>query len=669
MELFRKLFLVVALVTGFAFPAISQVNTPIGPGGISLVGPSVLESVQIFPPALFWVGGTGNTSDPAHWALTTGGTSGAGIPGSNTAITFDSNSGTTATVTVDSALRAKSITINKSDLTLSDSSGMTVSGAVTLTTGKLLMNGHTETWGNFASAGTAARTLNIANSTINLTLGSITSWSISSATGLTSTVTGSTINLLGFSAGASLSTLTLPNIVFSGGGAMSLGSGTAGNFTVLGNNSSLFDNVLNVNTWTFTGTMTISGFSQANRVLVLGANSVATTITAAAVALSNAEFRHVTGAGAATWSGTALGDVGGNTNITFTTPINAHWVLNGGLWSDPSHWSLTLGGASSGLTPLPQDTALFDSGSFTLPGQSVTMNYSQYSNMDWTGVTNTPNMLLLDGGNFCGNVTLSSGMTTSNTANFNKMTFYAIGKSFTLTTNGVTFGASIAINAVGSTLTLGSDFVQAAGANPSGGLGLTVSSGTISGNNFNVTLAGQVTLTGSTTRALTMGSGLWTLQTLTGTIWNAASTGLTFSAGPIKILAPSAPTGNRTFAGGGLTYGTVEWGAEGATSTLIVTGANTFGTLQVDADTAPRTLTLPASTTQTATTISLNGAAGNLLTVNSSAPGTQATLSQTVGVVAATFLSLQDQAATGGAAFAATSSVNVSNNSGWTITP
>lgn len=52
----------------------------------------------------FWVGGTGNTSDTAHWAATSGGAGGQTVPTSSDTATFDSSSGT-GTVTVDVALQ------------------------------------------------------------------------------------------------------------------------------------------------------------------------------------------------------------------------------------------------------------------------------------------------------------------------------------------------------------------------------------------------------------------------------------------------------------------------------------------------------------------------------------------------------------------------------------
>jgi len=58
----------------------------------------------------FWVGGTGNWSDPTHWALATGGAADACIPGPNDNVFFDLNSGSGFTTTVDNNAYCGSMT-------------------------------------------------------------------------------------------------------------------------------------------------------------------------------------------------------------------------------------------------------------------------------------------------------------------------------------------------------------------------------------------------------------------------------------------------------------------------------------------------------------------------------------------------------------------------------
>jgi len=79
------------------------------------------------------------------------------------------------------------------------------------------------------------------------------------------------------------------------------------------------------------------------------------------------------------------------------------------------------------------------------------------------------------------------------------------------------------------------------------------------------------------------------------------------------------------------------------------------------------TLKLAAGTTSTVGSFVTSGA--TLKYLQSTTPGTQATLSDASGTNTATYLSIQDSAATGGATWDATAATNVNagNNSGWTF--
>jgi hypothetical protein len=95
-----------------------------------------------------------------------------------------------------------------------------------------------------------------------------------------------------------------------------------------------------------------------------------------------------------------------------------------------------------------------------------------------------------------------------------------------------------------------------------------------------------------------------------------------------------------------------------------IAGATTFYDLTLSPN---NTITFPASTTQTiSNTFSCTGTAGNIITINSSSAGTQATLSKSSGTVDCDYLSLQDSNATGGATWnAGNNSTAVSNVTGW----
>ena len=81
------------------------------------------------------------------------------------------------------------------------------------------------------------------------------------------------------------------------------------------------------------------------------------------------------------------------------------------------------------------------------------------------------------------------------------------------------------------------------------------------------------------------------------------------------------------------------------------------------------TITFEAGSTTTVTDFTLQGEAGQLVTINSSIPGTQFILYKSSGNVSTDYLSIQDSNATGGASwYAGANSVDVSNNDGWIFT-
>lgn len=85
-------------------------------------------------------------------------------------------------------------------------------------------------------------------------------------------------------------------------------------------------------------------------------------------------------------NGTCLGDCGGNNNINFDAPVTKRWINNGGNFSDSTHWS-------DGLTPLPQDTLVFDNNSIAVAGQTIAIDYVIYiKGLDFSNVLNSPTL-------------------------------------------------------------------------------------------------------------------------------------------------------------------------------------------------------------------------------------------------------------------------------------
>lgn len=102
--------------------------------------------------------------------------------------------------------------------------------------------------------------------------------------------------------------------------------------------------------------------------------------------------------------------------------------------------------------------------------------------------------------------------------------------------------------------------------------------------------------------------------------WNPTLTNFTISGkGTINMTSATA----KTFAGGGLTYGTLNQGGAGD---LTITGSNTFQ--DVTNTVAPCTVIFPASTTTYVKDFSLAGKQNELVTVKSSTAGTRATITK-----------------------------------------
>lgn len=82
------------------------------------------------------------------------------------------------------------------------------------------------------------------------------------------------------------------------------------------------------------------------------------------------------------------------------------------------------------------------------------------------------------------------------------------------------------------------------------------------------------------------------------------------------------------------------------------------------------TIIFEAGSTTTVTAADISGAADAVVTIESSVPGTQFTLTKSSGNVTANYLKIKDSNATGGAYWDATSRTNYNfgNNSGWVFT-
>ena len=247
-----------------------------------------------------------------------------------------------------------------------------------------------------------------------------------------------------------------------------------------------------------------------------------------------------------------------------------------------------------------------------------------------------------------GDITLGAGMTITSASAWQ---MYGASGVQQITSNGVTLDAPLTLGGNGEKvlqddLTIGSTRQ------------LTLNGGTVNLNGKTLT-TGTMTNPGLGTKSIAFNSGT---LVVTGSTFTYTGANLTISgSGTISMTSASS----KTFAGGGISYPTLNQGGAGA---LTITGANTFA--DITNSVTPATITFPASAITRVANFNVNGTAGNLMTINSSSSGVQGTLTYTgTGTVSVGYLSIKDLNSTPSPNwYAGTTSANVSNNAGWIFT-
>ena len=371
--------------------------------------------------------------------------------------------------------------------------------------------------------------------------------------------------------------------------------------------------------------------------------------------------------------------------ITYSATGSRYWVGGTGTWdaSTTTHWSATSGGAGGASVPTTTNSVFFDSNS---GGGSVTITATQsVINLDATGFAGEiiQSSALTTSGNLTYSVSIpsyfnstatlniggdlqigptNSGMkingTTTITGSVNfvngsilgtspmsignnlfigggfgngytgTITFTSTSSGKTITTNGIQITSPVVFNGVGGVWSL-QDTLSIGGPQP-----LTITNGTLTTNNHTIS-----TKYISNAGTINAGSSLLDCYQSGGTNWT--NTG-TFNAGTSTIQLRDYLGGSSTitFAGGNSTYYNLYLTGTG-TGAFIIQGNNTFNDFKCD--TPPHTIQFTAGTTQTLNTFTVNGTAGNLMTLQSTSAGNPWYLVKNpAGVVSCDYLSLQD---------------------------
>lgn len=621
----------------------------------------------------YWVGGTATWDATAgtKWAATSGGAGGQSVPTSADDVYFNAASGA-VTCTVGGFQGCASLdftgfagTISSSAFGLSISANLTLSASMTITgasfawnldattTGKTVTSNGKVITGNVAFRGvgggwtladalSASGSLTITAGTFTTNNYAVTASSLSSSNSNTRTINlgSSTVTLSGttpinfsISTGLTLNSGTSNVVLTTGSPTIRGGSGvtfynvsqTASPTTITLSGANTFNNLsIAARTTAGIAAFLISANQAINGTLTLSAGTNATmrtfvqsdilgttrTLTCAAVAsLTDIDFRDITIAGAAApVSGTLLGDCKGNSGITFDAAKTVYWASNSGAqWNDSTtpRWSNAIGGSTNNIYfPLAQDTAIITSSQPT-SGATITINAAyNIGTIDMSART-TNTMTLATGSNspaIYGNWINGTGTRLTGTGN---VTFTGRNTQ-AVTSAGISFTWPLYVNSP-----QGSVVLQDAITFNTGGVSLSIISGTFSANTYNVTMGTSgsgVDATGILSKTINVGSGTWSIS---GTSpWSASSTNFTVTGtGTISLTSASA----KTFSGGGVSYSGITLNQGGA-GTLTITGNNKFANIT---NTAIGRVQFTGGTTNEFAAFNLAGVSGNLLQLGS----------------------------------------------------
>jgi hypothetical protein len=546
--------------------------------------------------ARFWVtGGTGNWSSTTNWSASSGGASGASVPGTADTATFNASSGA-GTATVDSNVTIQTLTMTGFTGTLAfgtnsislNSTGTVYTGATTFAvTGTPVIN--VTSSGSTAITVTPTATTEANSISFNFTGGSyaltLTAGSYRNLifTGYAGTVANSTITIYG-------------NLNFSTGMTRTAGTSiwtfgaTSGVKTITTNGKTLDFPI------TFDG---VGGTWQLQDALTLGSSRAVTltngtldlfnkSLTCDGFFCSNSNIRTLAfGTGSITVTGTGT---------SFTTTASTNLTITGTPVVNVTNSTATATSIQPGSSVSESNCISFNftAGTYALSmiGNVLNVNFTGFAG-SWGNGTRT----------IYGNLILSSGMTLASGTSVT--TFGATSGTKTITSNGKTLDFPITFDGVGGTWQLQDALTMGSGRT------LTHTNGTINLNGNTLTV-GTAYTTATGTKNLTFNGGALVCPAASTTAFNnAAPTGYTTTAGTgtgkISMTAATA----KTFVGGGSTFNcTLSNDGAGA---LTITGSNTFGDLTTTV--RPSTITVTSGTTQTFQNFSLSGTAGNLVTV------------------------------------------------------
>lgn len=372
-----------------------------------------------------------------------------------------------------------------------------------------------------------------------------------------------------------------------------------------------------------------------------------------------------------------------NWGIANDTSKTFYWVNGSGNWLDPSKWSLTSGGASSGCIPGIDDDVIFDENSFNSPDTVTLYANSIGRNIDFSAIDELV-FLRLPFGNFYinGSVTLSDKITTFVdlnasidaektyfTSNEGGNTIETFGKKLFLSINFVGRGEWILLDSLDITRTAGGIVNKNAGK-------IALYSGTLNTNNQNIransfvasspnnkvlNLGGsQVVIEGN---ALTTRKNLWMVENKDSFLINPGTSEIFITP---NVIGNSFNEEDTIFNGGGLIYHNVEINKGGH-----IHGGGKFNKLTFNQTDNKKILFEAGQTFEFDTLIIPSGTdCKSYYTIQSNKLGSADPVifkMTAPGNFQADYLLIDNINAIGGGVFTATNSIGIGDVSGWNI--
>ncbi len=190
----------------------------------------------------------------------------------------------------------------------------------------------------------------------------------------------------------------------------------------------------------------------------------------------------------------------------------------------------------------------------------------------------------------------------------------------------------------------------------------TFTNGTFNSNNFNCSLLKIII---STSAIVNMGSGIWTISGLTSSVTIAS--GCTLNANTSTVILSNTGNTTKTISFGGKTLYNLTLNANVGVSHIYYFSTNVTVSNNFVVNGQNHIQIAAGGTITVSGTITLNSGSSTIITIDSDSPGTPGNIVGVAGTHNYVYLSITDNAISGGT-YNASNSIDGTGNTGWTIT-